>query len=73
MADYYCGCCGYNKLPATGTFWCVECLPHLKKPDGSRCFMGPEDRTYFAQWNQECPVALAAEALGAACEGTEGG
>ena len=54
MADYYCGCCGYNKLPGTVAFWCEECSPHIGTGGA------PWNRTYGAQFDEECPVALAA-------------
>jgi hypothetical protein len=49
-AQSYCGCCG--RQIASG-FFCAACGPHLR---GSN--LPPEERTFFAQHQKPCPLAV---------------
>ena len=52
----YCGCCGNELIrPGDGGLdgWCGRCRMHVLKDRRP-----PHERTYFAQFKEECPYDL---------------
>ncbi len=45
----WCGCCGRQRKGHDDNF-CEECLLHVRSAGA------PWDRTYFAQFNEDCPL-----------------
>ena len=51
--ESFCGCCGRQ---IKSDYWCKDCVKHLL-PRKGRCVNGPWDRTYYAQYNKNCPYS----------------
>ena len=45
----WCGCCGRERKGCDDSF-CEDCLLHVRQAGA------PWDRTYFAQFNVDCPL-----------------
>ena len=53
----YCGCCA---RPIIGTaIWCGDCNREHIIQGGARCFLALWERTYYAQYEKECPFTEA--------------
>jgi len=50
----YCGCCG-NEIPFGD--WCLKCTKHILQ----NRYISIWERTYFAQYNKDCPYQIKLE------------